>query len=160
MLIYLIDGNNLYYSIPKICDSPKPRRALIDFIRANRITGSPRNGVIIVFDGYESDEVFGENEYKIIYGKNRSADDAIKDFLARAKNKKQIVVVSDDHSVILSARGEGAKVMKTAEFAGLGKAKKTKKAKKNYDEDYDEEKRKKITDELEAIWVKRGKMGS
>lgn len=153
MLIYLIDGNNLYYTIPKVCDSPVPRRALIDYIRISRLAGSSRNHVVIVFDGYESSEVFGENEYEILYGKDRSADDVIKDKVSRARNKKQIVVVSDDHSVVDFARAEGAQVLKTAEFLKQGRKKTAKK--EDEDEKADEEGGAKITKELESLWVGR-----
>lgn len=153
MLTYLIDGNNLYYSVPEICDSKNPRRALVDFIRLNRLAGSPRNEVIIVFDGHDSSELFGESEYKIVYANDRSADDVIKEIISKTKNKKNTVLVSDDRSIAMAARGEGARVQKTGEFT---KAAKKKKAPKNYDRNYeqDEERRKKITDELKKLWLK------
>ena len=50
MLIYLIDGNNLYHAINSVCDAKEPRLALVDYLKSTRLTGSRTNEVVIVFD--------------------------------------------------------------------------------------------------------------
>lgn len=153
MLIYYIDAFNLIHKIEPILDSAAPHATLIQYIAAKNLTGSATNKVVIVFDGYEPKGQLLDGPYEIAFGRNCSADDIIKERVSKAKNKRQIVVVSDDHSVRDHARGEGARVMHIEEF--LKPAQKVKRRSGEYDEKpVSDELREDLEKELGEIWVK------
>ncbi|MFH0799858.1 MAG: NYN domain-containing protein [Pseudomonadota bacterium] len=116
MLTYLIDAFNVIHKIGSMIDSPTVHNDLVAYIRNNRLTGSPTNQVVIVFDGYESPSVMPEHEYNLVFSNNQDADDVIRSKVIAAKNKSVLVVVSDDHGVADFAGAEGARAMHVEEF--------------------------------------------
>lgn len=157
MLIYLIDAFNLIHKIEPILDSATPHSDLVRHMIKNSLTGSHTNKAIVVFDGHEPKGQLIECPFDIVFSKNRTADDVIKGKVSAAKNKRQLVVVSDDNSVRNHARGEGAKVMGTMEF--LKHIPKRKGQDRTKDEKaMDEDKREKLTKELENIWLAKQDM--
>ena len=107
MLVYIIDGFNLVYKVPSLKKSVNPRKALINYIQDNGLTGSRNNKVIVVFDGFKNlDDTFYGCE--VVFSGERKADDIIKNKVKNAHNKRQIVVVSDDREIIDSIKAEGA----------------------------------------------------
>lgn len=152
MLTYIIDAFNLINKIPYLSNSLTPRSALIDFLRKKHLTGSVRNKVIVVFDGYETDDRILDKSFQILFSDNKTADDVIKDYVARQKYKKQIFVVSDDREIRFYTKEEGAKSLRISEFLHSGK-------KKDQQNSNHEEKEVtcsemiEITEELEKLWV-------
>lgn len=147
MITYLIDGFNLVHKIPAVKKSSFPRRDLIQFIKKKGLTGSRNNKVIIVYDGHDNDEVGLEKEFTVLFSKDRTADAVIKDKLQRAKNKSQIIVVSDDREVRDAAGIEGAKSCRIHEFL------RRKPAKEVSDDKYIScSEAIEINEELEKIW--------
>ena len=150
MQIYFIDGYNLIYKVRELENSSRHYYDLVMYIKAHNLTGSKNNKVVVFFDG-KSDELFSEREFEIVYSGYQTADEMIKKRIENTKNKKQIVVVSDDREIRDFAKSEGAISTRTSEF--LAKAKKeAKRAQANPVSDVH---MREITAELEKIWVKK-----
>lgn len=92
--------------------------ALLDIIKTKRLCGSPRNEIIVVFDGFINEPQLGEyrNEMRVIFSYDETADDKIKQIIEQAKNKKNIIVVSDDREIADFAKIYGAKPLSGNEF--------------------------------------------
>jgi predicted RNA-binding protein with PIN domain len=152
MLTYLIDGFNLFHQIGEIKNSNSPRSDLIQFIRTNRLVGSSNNKIIIVFDGHQTPDTPTEREYKIVFSNDRSADDVIKERISKTKNKRQLIVVSDDREIRDYAKMEGAISMRIQDFLKRGTAREKKRS--GDGRDINPSKMIEITEELKKIWVK------
>ncbi|MCM8770784.1 MAG: NYN domain-containing protein [Candidatus Omnitrophica bacterium] len=154
---YIIDGYNIIKH-PKFSVSHKDlnegRRGLLNFIERHKLCGSQRNKVTVIFDG--SGEVFSSklsSSYEIIFTKNESADEKIKKLVSKAKNPKEMVVVSDDKEIIFFIRSRGARPLSVEEF--IAKSKAPRKASSDLDEfklSYSQ--MSKINEELRKIWLK------
>lgn len=116
MLIYYIDAFNLIHKVNSLVESVSPHSALLQFMVKKRLTGSLTNRVVIVFDGYLPAGQNLESAYEIVFSNFRTADEVIKERISNAKNKRQIVVVSDDNSIRNFARAEGASVVAINDF--------------------------------------------
>lgn len=153
MITYLIDGFNLFHQISEIKHSNSPRQDLIHYIKVNRLTGSRNNKVIIVFDGYENPDAPPEREYRIIFSQDRSADEVIKDKIRRVRNKRQLIVVSDDREIRDCAQMEGAVPLRIQDFLKRGS---DRKSRRRHDDgrNLSPSTMIEITEELKKIWVK------
>jgi predicted RNA-binding protein with PIN domain len=150
--VYLIDGYNLLHRIPDLEKSASPQGELVRFIKRHRLTGSHNNRVTVVFDGHEPPGMPAEGGYSIVFSEDRSADDVIKERVAKATNKSQVVVVSDDREIRDCARGEGATICRVDEF--LKRARKSSNKNDYDDKDLAPSSMMDITGELEKIWLK------
>jgi len=151
MLVYIIDAFNLIHKIPYLRKSSSPIETLVQYIKTNKLTGSKNNKVIIVIDG-RRDVFLKENEYKIVFSDQKSADEVIKNIVEREKNKKIICVVSDDREIISYTKLVGANVLKVDEFVRMKK----KEVKRNSEEKKKEINytlQREITEELKKIWL-------
>ena len=129
--------------------------ALLDFIRSNRLTGSLKNKIIAVFDGYPQPGTPGEHSgIEIIFSKMETADELIKRLVERSVNPKTITVVSDDKEIRAVTKFSGASVMNVEDFI---------RPKEKFRKDDKEESAKpelthslihKINQELREIWLK------
>lgn len=154
MLWYIIDGWNLIHKIPQVKSSSFPRRDFISFVKNHKLTGSYKNKVTIVFDGaIQIDEIERESQFEIIFSDNLKADDVIKKKVLNCKNKKNLIVVSDDREVIGQARREGAGFMRVDEFLKKNEEKKLQK-KKEKQKNISYSLQKEITDQMRGIWLK------
>ncbi len=131
-LQYIIDGYNLL-------NHPRPSRALdrqrsatpaekiISIIRGKRLTGSSKNKVTIVFDGYppsgQSPAV--ERGMDIIFARRVSADEKIKTMVENTANRKNIFVVTDDKEIRFVIRALGAVSLTIDDFINQGKDRKS-----------------------------------
>ena len=153
MLIYVIDAFNLIHSVDGLSESANPRAGLIALLKAQRPEGSPANRVVIVFDGYPAEGVDHERSYEVTFSKNRTADDAIREYLERAPHPRQVVVVSNDRAVRDAARACGARPMKNEEFLQRGRKSAKPAGLKGEDNEKEIESADEITEELEKIWA-------
>ena len=119
-LQYIIDGYNVIkhpsFSSPKqIRDQ---RLAFVEFIRANRLCGSPKNKIIIVFDG--NPNVSGRDKINsgvnVVFTKKETADDYIKRLIGSEANPKNTVVVTDDKEIKFFVKSVGGLSMDVEEF--------------------------------------------
>ena len=139
MLLYLIDGYNLLYSsfrewIEKF-GLENARQFLINFLR------SYKRKFIIVFDGREEYPSYPMEN--VIFTKGKSADEYIKNFIKNCENKDEIIVVSNDKSIINYAKMLKVKTISTKQFLNERKNKEIREEKINFDE---------ITKEIMKEW--------
>ncbi|MBM3255831.1 MAG: NYN domain-containing protein [Candidatus Omnitrophica bacterium] len=120
-LHYVIDGYNVinhpsYNRIPKL--SKDYQKALLEFITVNKLCGSPRNRITVVFDGFPavSDSGLKVTEASIIFSEQDSADSVIKRLVEDSRQPKNIQVISDDRELCLSVRLSGGCVLGVEEF--------------------------------------------
>lgn len=122
----MIDGYNLIKRNPAFATKSLEdgRQAFVSHIERHRPQGSLRNQVTVVFDGKPGMYGFPvANEIRVVFTEYESADDLIKRSVESAKNKKDIVVVTDDRALLLYVRGCGAAVMSGADFLKRGRIK-------------------------------------
>jgi predicted RNA-binding protein with PIN domain len=161
-LQYIIDGYNVinHSTFARLCDKKirDQRAALINLIRAHKLTGSLKNKVTIVFDGYphpldapglrENDEKIG-----VIFSRGESADERIKSIVETCPNPKTAIVVSDDKQIRLVVKYLGAAALGVDEFISCEKKRKTNKEDELKTElNYTQMQR--INEELSRLWLK------
>ena len=151
MLLYIIDGFNLVHKIPQVKRSTRPRQDLITYINDKKLTGSPNNKVLIVFDGYPPDDFYFRGRFQVVFSNELSADEIIMTRLGSAGNKSEVIVVSDDREIRDAARAAKARVCRTKDF--IYQPAKAKSQSKEKTKDISYTLQKEITDELRKHWL-------
>jgi len=139
----------------KISNGAKNSRiTLLEFIRANRLCGSPKNRVTVVFDGYpvSLEPSYNDRNTQIIFSRNLSADEKIKMIVEESANRKNIVVVSDDKEIKFIVKSLGARSIGIEEFI---KAKEKSQKKEVIKPELNYSQIHKINQELRKIWLKQ-----
>ncbi len=92
--------------------------ALISLIKSKNLCGSLKNSVTLVFDGYSGNFESGRQDSRcgVIFSGDESADEIIKRIIEQTKNKKVIVVVTDDKEIVCFAKYSGCLHMGVEEF--------------------------------------------
>jgi predicted RNA-binding protein with PIN domain len=155
-LQYVIDGYNIIKHTLYIRLTAKKKYFnpnLADFIRLNKLCGSPNNAVTIVFDGYPPARNSIEGGMNIIYSGEKSADQKIRELIERSKNPKGIVVVTNDKEIRTFCGLFGVAVMNVEEFLGR-KEKAHQKADESLKPEISYSEMHKINQELRKIWLK------
>jgi len=161
-LQFIIDGYNLIkhpLAAQAFRSSADSRIQLISLIKNKKLTGSLKNKVTIVFDGYpDSHNPIEDSGMDIVFSRRISADEFIKKILESYASKKNIVVVSDDREIKYFAKDSGAKALGIGEFiAPVSRQKELRRrgenlmqeeAKVNYTQ------MSKINAELKKLWLK------
>ena len=120
-LHYIIDGYNILHH-PNLAPTNKkiqdPKAALLEFIKINRLTGSLKNKITLVFDGYPdaSGKSRDSADIEIIFSRQESADERIKRIVEASGRRKNIIVVSDDREIIFCVKAAGASCLGVEEF--------------------------------------------
>ena len=148
MLVYLIDAFNVIHQISGFTGSLTPRNDFVNYIQKNNLTGSARNKVMVVFDGYPpvSDHPCGQ--YDIVFSCGLTADDVIKKRVGNYKNKSELIVVTDDREIRGYVKSLGAGLLSVADF--LNKARKS--GPTHSHEDVSDSLKREITEEMRKIW--------
>lgn len=159
-LQYVIDGYNII-NHPLFERSRKqngqPALNIISFISQKRLTGSLKNKIILVFDGFPQcpSNNSGYGEVSVIFSRKISADEKIKKIVEGSLNRKNIIVVSNDREIKFAVNSLGACSMQIEEFVGR-KEKSQKRTRKqslkdelNYSQKHD------INEELTRIWLEK-----
>ena len=156
-LVYIIDGNNVVHHPDFFL--PKPgldfRRALLDSIINNKLTGSHNNSVKIVFDGHCRGQELERDlarHIEIIFSRQETADERIKGILEKSSHYKNIVVVSDDKEIRLFVKSLGARSMGVEEF--IKRKDRVQKEKDLLKPELTHSQMHKINQELRKIWLK------
>ncbi|MCM8787021.1 MAG: NYN domain-containing protein [Candidatus Omnitrophica bacterium] len=150
MAIYIIDAFNLFHKIKNLKKSNSPHQDLIIYIHKYKLTGSQKNKVIIVFDGYKQQSFINYN-FEILFSYQNSADNVIKNLIDKYVNKNEVFVVSDDIEIRNFAKSRNARSIKIEEF--LEKKEKHKTAVAD-DKNISYTLQREITEELKKIWLK------
>lgn len=127
-LQYIIDGYNLlnHPRPSRVLDrqrSTTPAEKIISLIKKNKLTGSSKNKVTVVFDGYppSGQSPVIERGMDIIFARGVSADEKIKTMVESSANPKNIFVVSDDKEIRFIIRALGARSLTINDFIDQGK---------------------------------------
>lgn len=118
-LHFILDGYNVIKQTPVLADKKleEGRNALLRLIENQKPQGSSNNKVTVVFDGQSG---FVEDQRKsfanVIFTCNETADEKIKHLVSGQKNRKSLVVVTNDRDVRYYVRSLGAKILKVEEF--------------------------------------------
>ncbi|MBU0548266.1 MAG: NYN domain-containing protein [Candidatus Omnitrophica bacterium] len=120
-LQYIIDAYNIINHPqfrPRIRKSPNIQTSLADFIRLNRLSGSRKNRVILVFDGYPpyGEKMPEEDGLVCVFSRMIEADELIKKLVEESGRPRNIIVVSDDKAVQLAVRFLNSRVCAVEEF--------------------------------------------
>jgi predicted RNA-binding protein with PIN domain len=157
-LRYIIDGYNVtnHPLFAKLANkkSKDSKHALLGLINLKKLSGSSKNKVTIVFDGYEDrDIIFRENypEFEIIFSKNESADERIMKLAEEAANLNT-VIVSDDKQIRLFVSPIGCAVLGVEEFIDYRLKEKGNTVPQEPELNYSQ--KEKINQELRKIWLK------
>jgi len=116
---YIIDGNNLIGKVLSLKILQKKdkqgSRLKLAFIIDNYF--SQKNAkVFLHFDGHPKEPI-RINNAAIIYSENLSADEKIKNQVAKSKNPRNIIVVTSDNNLTEYAHVCSSTVIKCEEFA-------------------------------------------
>lgn len=121
MLFYLIDGNNVIRANPEwdrlFVSNPDNAKnyfvqKVVDYFRGKK------NIVTIFFDGFSFDHSFTKvsNNVNLKHAKNKTADEIILITIEKTKNKKNIVVVTDDKSLSSKIKLYQCRLISSQEF--------------------------------------------
>ncbi len=123
MLTYVIDAYNVLHRFPAL--RGKLRK---DFIGAREVFLSTIAGfalrgkhqVVLVFDGRDDGSAGGSGTLKVVFADpGKTADQKIKHLIDRARNPKNVVVVSSDGEVARYGRLNACRVLSAEGFIGL-----------------------------------------
>jgi predicted RNA-binding protein with PIN domain len=158
-LQYVIDGYNLIHNplVASACGNRKDQKEeLLRLIKNKKLTGSLKNEVVIVFDGYCSDFDIAkiDGNFRVIFSQEESADERIKKLVESSGNPKIIVVVSDDKEIRFFAAAAGANILGTQEFTGSIRKTGDTKEKEPVKQELNYSQVQKINQELKKIWLK------
>lgn len=158
-LQFIIDGYNVVkhaaFTPPKKIHINEPELLLAETVKLEKLCGSTRNTVLLVFDGYptgpyQKRPVEGS---EIIYSQEESADERIKKLAERAPNPKNVVVVSDDREIRLFVRSLGIKTVSVEQFLFSGKKRAIAQKTALYKADLTYSEMAAIDNELRKLWL-------
>jgi predicted RNA-binding protein with PIN domain len=157
-LQYIIDGYNVIKHSRFVQQLPSrpgdSRVALLESIRTNRLAGSPKNRVTVIFDGYpDTTALRGASDIRVIFTGEESADERIKKIVEVSVIPKATVVVSDDKEIKFIVRSFGARCLGVEEFLGQGR-KAQGKAREAQNPELTYSQMEEINKELRKIWLK------
>ncbi len=168
-LHYLLDGYNIIQQMPSLDfkNLEESRRIFMQLIENDRPQGSPNNAVTVIFDGKPGLWGCGQSYsslVNVIFAENESADQRIKKMVAGAKNKRNMVVVTDDKDIRFYVRFEGAQLLNVRDFLirltpalkrGTAILKRLSQSQGPEDKKFlSQNLEDKITKELEDVWLK------
>ncbi len=129
-LQYIIDGCNIiHHPLFSHTGSKKTtdkRISLLESINQNKLTGSPRNRAIVVFDGFANHELtLGleavRADISVIFSGKETADERIRKIVEGSPDNSQTVIVSDDKEIKFLSRIFRAQWQGVEEFLSSAK---------------------------------------
>jgi predicted RNA-binding protein with PIN domain len=162
-LHYIIDAYNVI-NHPTFSRSHKKikdcRRALLDFIMINRLCGSSKNSLTVVFDGFPPplESSIKSKNTSLIFSQEDSADNVIKRLVEESREPRNIRVVSDDKEIRLFIKFFRASSLSVEEFINrpqkAGDSRKTYMSLSELKPELNQAQILKINQELERRWLK------
>ncbi len=159
-LHFILDGYNIIKNDNDLADLSleNGRNKFVRILENQRPQGSVKNKVTVVFDGQPGAGPFhNSGPVHVVFSSGQTADDVIKNIVSRARNKKAIVVVTNDRAIQYYVRSLGARILNVREFwpsrlkAPDRPGKPGKKAGKHIPKSVEV----RINDELMDIWLNR-----
>ncbi len=148
---FIIDGYNALHSTRRWEDLSREaqRERFLRYLEESRPTGSERNTVTVVFDGYAAAlKGIRLALVQLVFSCDRDADTVIKERVSELANPRDAVVVTNDRGIHAAVRGAGAQVMSCEEFFLLG----NKKAAPRQRDTLDPQSAESINQELKRRW--------
>ncbi len=128
----------------------------MDLIRINRLCGSPKNKVTVVFDGYP-DYAFSNNLDRsgidVVFSRKETADERIRKIVENSANPKNMVVVSDDKEIRFFIKSIGAQPLAVEDFVAVKEVSRQQKQ-GLLEAELTHSQMHKINEELRKIWLK------
>ena len=156
-LQYVIDGHNITKHnafTRNVKTHLDLRSALLPFIKNNHLTGSSKNDITIVFDGYPDTPWNSESgSGEVIFSFDISADEKIIKLLEKSTRRKDTIVVTDDRELRFLARSLGVNVIGVEDFI-RPKEKDGKRKKEEAETELTFTQKHDIDEELKKIWLK------
>ncbi len=117
---FLIDGHNLIGRLPDLrLDDPDDEAKLVARLRTYCARAGKR--ATVVFDrglpGGRSDALSNSRVEVVFAATGRSADGILRERIRRARDPRGLMVVTSDREVIAAAQSQGARVVRSEEFA-------------------------------------------
>jgi predicted RNA-binding protein with PIN domain len=155
-LHYIIDGYNLikhqsFQPAKKIKDE---RFCLLEFIRTEKLCGSPRNKITVVFDGYAGGFNAKDCDIEVIFSQEQTADEKIKKIIQSRGSTRNAVVISDDKEIKYFVRSSGMKAVGVEEFIRHKKRKSSFVGDESLKPELTYSAMHKINQELRQIWLR------
>ncbi|MFA5275826.1 MAG: NYN domain-containing protein [Candidatus Omnitrophota bacterium] len=153
-LQYVIDGHNItkHRAFSRNLKARLDlRSALLPFIKNKHLTGSAKNTIKIIFDGYPDAAL--ESSDEVIFSGDISADEKIIKLLEKSAQRKDTIVVSDDRELRFLVRSLGAKVLGVEDFISP-EEKTAKKKRVEIEPELSFIQKDAINKELRNIWLK------
>lgn len=119
---FILDGYNVLHSSRRWSELPREQQRIrfLAFLEERRLTGSERNTVTVVLDGYAANSKTTSLKFiKIVFSGDRDADSVIKERVTELQNPKDVIVVTNDRGLQAAIRGSGARVMSCEDFFKL-----------------------------------------
>lgn len=130
----------------------------MEFIRRERLGGSPKNKITVVFDGYSDIDdlsaIKARFDIEVTFTKKETADERIRKMTEDAGNPKNIVVVSDDREIKFFVKSAGARSIGVEEFINSKENLKKQQGKDSLKPELTYSQIHKINQELKKIWLK------
>ncbi|MFA5361943.1 MAG: NYN domain-containing protein [Candidatus Omnitrophota bacterium] len=160
-LHYVIDGYNVvrHRAFVSAKKSGDERSSLVFRLNRDRLGGSARNRITVVFDGHPEANTAEKEDavITVVYSRAISADEKIKMIVESSGNPNAMVVVSDDREIRFFARSAGARVMGVEEFLAVKGTKPGKHGDDSESVDLNYSQREIINEELRKLWLEKNK---
>ncbi len=163
-LQFIIDGYNitnhhLFKNVrKKSVDRPT---CLINLIKSKKLCGSLKNKITIVFDGHSNKSEIGcfGNYDSLLFSREKSADEVIKQLVEKSGDKPNLIVVSNDRELSSFSKLCGVKSMSVEDFLepfapDSLKIMKSKKRIEESSKNLNYSQINKINEELKNLWLK------
>jgi predicted RNA-binding protein with PIN domain len=161
-LQYIIDGCNIIHHPLFLRENnkkiPDKRVALLELINIRKLSGSPRNRVTVVFDGFCGQELMlnlgsVRQDITVIFSGKETADEWIRKTVESSTSCASTVLVSDDKEIQFMSRLFRAKFLGVEEFLSSRKDK-GKKSKDAEESGISFTEKERINRELRKLWLK------
>jgi len=117
---YILDGHNIMHKEPEWRSilSSNPVQALNKLILVcQRITAGKNKKCTIYFDGSPPGDIIkGGKNIQVTFSYDRDADALIKSLIARSKNPRNLVIISDDSEIQRTARAYSCGIQSVQKF--------------------------------------------
>ncbi len=149
-MIYILDGNNIIGRARKTEDACI--KLILMIKHAKKLL---KHKVIIFFDGNNllDDRISLPKNMIIYYSGERTADEAIIDYVRKIKKRDEIIVVTEDRDLQRAAKYYGGNIIESNQFLMFISKEKGTMSKESISKKLPTDAHK-ITEELRKIWLK------
>lgn len=154
-LHYIVDAYNVirHKSYRPRTKTNDPKRTFLSHIREERLCGSAKNLITVIFDGFASGFTYDDDSFEVVFSGESKADERIKRLVASSANPRILLVVSDDREIRDYAKIHGAGFQGVDEFLGKNERQRYSKEDDSSKPELTYEKMSRINRELRSKWL-------